>query len=100
MTLKEAVATRLPFRREKWTGQYLLPSYVTVSILDAIADDWEVQQPKKPKKKTVKVWRWESPIQRGSNGYLIEHTSCWYETYYEAWTKVPGSERVIEVDDE
>lgn len=93
MTLREAVATGLPYKRsihEDWvkSGDYML------DVHNAIADDWEVQ----PKFK-VKVWKWETVkgIFSSSERRIIQTNDLTENAPRGNWTKVPGSEREIEV---
>lgn len=69
MTLKEAVATGLPFRHKCWDC-YRHEANGSIEVIHAISDDWEVQQPEK-KKKTVKVWQWEKCTKKQMDGFWL-----------------------------
>lgn len=51
--------------------------------------------PKKPK--TVKMWRWELLSESDTFGTFNKKTESEFQKYFSGWTKVPGSERTIEV---
>lgn len=59
-----------------------------------------VERPKKTRK--VKVWRWECPpFFDRVEGWTIRQTGRYSEKgLFSDWTKVPGSEREIEVTEE
>lgn len=60
----------------------------------------DIKRIEKPKpKRKVTLYKWEL-IDTNSNGNFVIHQRIAEQTPYDGWTKVPGSERVIEVDDE
>lgn len=60
-----------------------------------------IERPTKKKKKKVTVWQWEGPPEFYlDTGWNASRTSRWSEhPPGDGWTKVPGSERVIEVEE-
>lgn len=104
MTLKEAVATGLPFSRDgmAWFTSRPTPGGETyISLKNAIADDWIVEGDQVKKKRKVTVWRWEKiKDSRAIYDLQVMQTSNLLNfSPGDNWTKVPGSEREIEVEE-
>lgn len=59
-----------------------------------------IERPKKTRK--VRLWRWEcKPFYHANDGWTVRQTTSWREVGPAPdWSKIPGSEREIEVPDE
>lgn len=101
MTFKEVLATGLPFKRNDWLEWH--SNLTLLSWKDAIAEDWETKPPEPEKKKRkICLWKWEqSPYRSSIYGWSTRTSKDWYEKPLDPleWTRVTGSERIIEVDE-
>ena len=100
MNLIEALKSGLPFKRKDKVS-WLHPAIPFLySKEDVLVDDYETKPPEKKMKK-VKVWKWQSPPFKGSDGWCITQTDSYSEGYgYDGWTRIESSMIEIEVPEE